>query len=100
MLGAGSGCLSAPQLLFKEKGIRSAQGSRAIQYEWCIAGVQGAPESTVGQNNKLLLPPPWRPERGGKKIPSTNWPSCFRGTLRTRGAGQLSALDPSPGFTH
>lgn len=86
MLGAGSGCLSA-QLLFEEERISSAQSSRAIQYERCIAGVQGAPESTVGQNNnKLLLPPPWRPERGGKKNPLRKLAQRLLGDPDTQGS--------------
>lgn len=79
-----SGCLSVLQLLFEEQGICFAQGSRAIHFV-----VNGAPHSrnpggarehrgTKQQQQPQTAPPPWRPERGKKKIShSTNWPSSF-----------------------
>lgn len=109
-LGAGSGCLSTPQLRFEEEGISFAQGSRAIHFI-----MNGAPHSRnlggarelSGTKQQETVPPPWRPEgegggRGERETETerdketetqrqtrrdrdrsreTNWPSFFWGTL-------------------
>lgn len=88
-LGAGSECLSTPQLQFEEDGISFAQGSRAIHFI-----MNGAPQSRnpggarelSGTKQQKNTPPRWTEGGGGgererEKETETNWLSSFWGTL-------------------
>lgn len=96
-LGAGSGCLSTPQLRFEEEGISFAQGSRAIHFI-----MNGAPQSRnpggarelSGKNNKKLFRPLGDQREGErereekKRQRQTKWLSSFWGTLTPKSESQ------------